>query len=326
MVAFGPVPSRRLGRSLGINNIPPKVCTYSCVYCQLGRTRQMQVERSAFFDPEETLRDVQSKVSRAKEAGERIDYLTFVPDGEPTLDTNLGCEIELLRSLGIQIAVITNSSLISRQDVRADLMSADWVSLKIDSVREEVWRSVNRPHGNLRLTSILDGALEFAERFGGELATETMLVKCVNDGDDHIQEVADFLDRLGPATAYLSIPTRPPAEKWVRAPDEEVINRAYQTLSGSVDRVECLIGYEGNAFAFTGNAQEDLLSITAVHPMREDAVGQLLARSGAEWPLVHGLVAQGQLVKTEYGGKQFYMRRLYQTRGHAAGKKEEYAR
>jgi wyosine [tRNA(Phe)-imidazoG37] synthetase (radical SAM superfamily) len=325
VIAFGPVPSRRLGRSLGINNIPPKVCTYSCVYCQLGPTRHMQVERRAFFDPEETLRDVQGKVSRAKEAGERIDYVTFVPDGEPTLDTNLGCEIGLLRSLGIQIAVITNSSLIWRQDVRADLMSADWVSLKMDSVREQVWRSVNRPHGNLQLTSILDGALQFAETFRGELATETMLVKGVNDGDDHIQEVADFLDRLGPGTAYLSIATRPPAEEWVQAPSEEVINRAYQILSRKLGRVEYLIGYEGNAFAFTGNVQEDLLSITAVHPMREDAVGQLLARAGAEWPLVHGLVAQGRLVKTEYEGKWYYMRRLCCSDGHGTVATEEYA-
>jgi len=160
MIAFGPVPSRRLGRSLGINNIPPKVCTYSCVYCQLGRTIKMQVERRAFYEPEDILRDVQDKVEKAREAGESVDYLTFVPDGEPTLDINLGREIELLRPLGIKIAVITNSSLIWREDVREALMKADWVSLKMDSVREEVWRRINRPHGSLQLTSILDGALE----------------------------------------------------------------------------------------------------------------------------------------------------------------------
>jgi len=163
MIAFGPVPSRRLGRSMGINNIPPKVCTYSCVYCQLGRTTKMPVERRAFYEPEEILRDVQKKVERAKEAGERIDYLTFVPDGEPTLDVNLGNEVELLRSLGIKIAIITNSSLIWREDVREDLMKADWVSVKMDSVREETWREINRPHGALRLSSILDGALKFAK-------------------------------------------------------------------------------------------------------------------------------------------------------------------
>jgi wyosine [tRNA(Phe)-imidazoG37] synthetase (radical SAM superfamily) len=310
MIAFGPVPSRRLGRSLGINNIPPKVCTYSCVYCQLGRTIKMQVERSAFYEPEEILRDVQTKVERAKEAGEPINYLAFVPDGEPTLDANLGREIGMLRSLGIKIAVITNSSLIWREDVREDLMEADWVSLKMDSVRAEGWRRINRPQGTLQLTAILDGALKFAQAFRGELATETMLVEDVNEGDDHISEVADFLARLRPASAYLAIPTRPPAEEWVQLPSEEVINRAYHILSERVNQVEYLIGYEGSAFAFTGNVEEDLLSITSVHPMREDAVSEFLARAKVDWPIVHKLVDRGQLIKTEYEGKWFYVRRF----------------
>jgi wyosine [tRNA(Phe)-imidazoG37] synthetase (radical SAM superfamily) len=317
MIAFGPVPSRRLGRSLGINNIPPKVCTYSCVYCQLGRTIKMQVERGAFYEPEEILQDVQNKVERAKEAGEPVDYLTFVPDGEPTLDVNFGREIELLKPLGIRIAVITNSSLIWREDVREGLMKADWVSLKMDSVREEVWRRINRPHGSLQLTSILDGALEFAQAFKGELATETMLVEGVNEGNDHIREVAGFLARLRSATAYLAISTRPPAEEWVHPPAEEAINRAYQILSGRIDQVEYLIGYEGNAFAFTGNVEEDLLSITAVHPMREDAVTEFLARAEADWAVVRRLLAQEQLVEAEYGGHQFYLRRL---RGRSEGR------
>lgn len=310
MIAFGPVPSRRLGRSLGINNIPPKVCTYSCVYCQLGRTIKMQVDRCAFYQPEEIVKDVEQKIGNAREVGESIDYLTFVPDGEPTLDANLGHEIELLKPLGIRIAVITNASLIWREDVREDLMRADWVSLKIDSTREDIWRRINRPHRTLQFASILDGMLEFARAYRGELATETMLVKGVNDGDDYAKEVADFLAQLRPAKAYLSIPTRPPAEKWVQPPGEEVIHRAYQILSKRLDQVEYLIGYEGDAFAFTGDVEEDLLSITAVHPMRKGAVSEFLARARADWPVVHRLIAQDQLIEMEYEEKRFYMRRL----------------
>jgi len=189
-------------------------------------------------------------------------------------------------------------------------MKADWVSLKMDSVREEVWRRINRPHGSLQLTSILDGALEFAQTFKGELATETMLVEGVNEGDDHIREVAGFLAHLEPATAYLAIPTRPPAEEWVQPPGEEVINRAYQIFSEQVGRVEYLVGYEGNAFAFTGNVEEDMLSITSVHPMREDAVSEFLARAGADWSVVHRLIAQEQLIEMDYEGRKFYMRKL----------------
>jgi wyosine [tRNA(Phe)-imidazoG37] synthetase (radical SAM superfamily) len=310
MIAFGPVPSRRLGRSLGINNIPPKVCTYSCVYCQLGRTSNMRVERHAFYEPEEVLNTVRNKVTRTREAGESIDYLAFVPDGEPTLDIHLGQEIELLRVLGLPIAVITNSSLVWQQDVREDLMEADWVSLKVDGVAEEIWQRVSRPHGRLKLASMLEGALGFAEVYRGQLVTETMLVAGVNDSEEHLRAIAGYLASLQPSTAYLSIPTRPPAEKWVRAPDEQTLNRAYQILSKRVERVECLLGYEGNAFSFTGDVEDDLLSITAVHPMREDAVSAFLARAGAEWAVVHRLVAQHHLAEAEYEDHKFYLRRL----------------
>ena len=316
MIAFGPIPSRRLGRSLGINNIPPKICTYACVYCQLGRTIKMQTERDSFYEPGEILQDVLGKVKKAREAGESIDYLTFVPDGEPTLDLNLGREIDLLKPLGIKIAVITNSSLMWHEEVREALMKADWVSLKVDAVREDIWRRIDRPHGTLQLPSIHNGMLEFARAYTGRLVTETMLIEGVNDGEKHLGKVADFLTQLRPGIAYLSIPTRPPAEEWVQQPQEGTINRAYQIISAGVKAdsghpvVEHLIGYEGNAFAFTGNVKQDLLSITSVHPMREDAVAEFLARARADWTAVHQLVAQDQLVEAEYGGHRFYLRRL----------------
>ena len=310
MIAFGPVPSRRLGHSLGVNNIPPKACTYACVYCQVGRTLNLQVDRRPFYEPDEIARDVGDKVARAREAGESIDYLTFVPDGEPTLDIHLGRAIELLRPLGLPIAVISNASLLWRQDVRDELMGADWVSLKVDAVKEEIWRRVNRPHGRLELAAILKGALAFARDYTGELVTETMLVAGVNDGEEHLGAVAGFLARLQPHRAYLSVPTRPPAEPWVRVPEEQVVNRAYQLLRKEVGQVEYLIGYEGNAFASTGDVEEDLLSITAVHPMREDAVRTFLARAGSNWAAIQRLVAENRLVEVEYDGHRFYLRRF----------------
>ena len=166
-------------------------------------------------------------------------------------------------------------------------------------------------HQALALPVILDGMLKFAAAYKGELATETMLVKGVNDKDGQLREVAEFLARLQAARSYLSIPTRPPAEGWVRAPDEEVINWAYQTLHERVDQAEYLIGYEGNAFAFTGDVKEDLLSITAVHPMREEAVSEFLTRAGSDWSVVQRLINGGQLVETEYAGRNFYVRRLH---------------
>jgi len=309
MIAFGPVPSRRLGRSLGINNIPPKVCTYSCVYCQVGRTDTMKVERCPFYEPEDIVKSVRKQVEKAIKKGEPIDYLTFVSDGEPTLDVNLGYEIDLLKSLGIKIGIITNASLIFRKDVRADLMKADWVSLKFDSISKTSWRKINRAHRELELGSILGGMLDFSEIFRGKLVTETMLVQGISIDADILKEMADFLVRLNPAIAYLAIPTRPPAENWVHPPAPDAINVAFQVFHEKLDQVEYLIGYEGNAFAFTGNVEEDLLSITSVHPMRESAVIGLLKKADKEWSKVEKLIAQGKLVETDYEGQKYYMRK-----------------
>lgn len=310
MEAYGPVPSRRLGQSLGINHIPPKVCSYSCVYCQLGDTINVQVERRKFYEPEEVARKIEAKVENARSKGEDIDYLSFVPDGEPTLDMNLGEEIELIRPLEMDIAVITNASLIWCEDVREDLSKADWVSLKVDAVDKDTWREVNRPHDSLEIEKILEGIRTFAGDFEGTLATETMLIDGVNDSDKNIREVFDFLSELDPDEAYISIPTRPPAKEWAGPASEQIINRAYQIFSEDLRKVEHLIGYEGSTFAFTGDVEEDLLNITAVHPMREEGVRELLRKADSNWDLVERLIERGELIEAEYQENKYYMRKL----------------
>jgi wyosine [tRNA(Phe)-imidazoG37] synthetase (radical SAM superfamily) len=310
MIAFGPVPSRRLGRSLGINNIPPKVCTYSCVYCQLGRTLQREVCRRAFFPPERIFIEVAEKAHAARAAGLPIDYLTFVPDGEPTLDINLGKEIEMLKPLGYRLAVISNASLIWDDGVKGDLERADYVSLKVDSVVETAWRRINRPARGLQLPAILEGIVEFSRRFRGYLATETMLVRGVNDDEPSLRQTAEFLSRAGPDKAYISVPIRPPAEGWAALPAEEDLNAAYQIFSERLADVELLVGEEGDQFASTGDVQRDLLAITAVHPMREAAVNSLLSSGGADGEVLWQLLKKGLLKETLYRGKKFYIRRL----------------
>jgi wyosine [tRNA(Phe)-imidazoG37] synthetase (radical SAM superfamily) len=241
-------------------------------------------------------------------AGDTIDYLTFVPDGEPTLDVGLAEEITLLRPLGIDVAVITNASLISRPDVRATLALADWVSVKVDSVDEGIWRRVNHPHQALQLEDILHGITAFSRDFDGVLTTETMLVAGVNNGDEPIRQVADFLAGLDVAVSYISVPTRPPAVRGVRPPSAEAINAAFQLMQQRLLQVEMLIGYEGDNFASTGDPVADLLSICAVHPMRRSAVESLLAQTGANWDTVGALVAGGRLVETDFEGHRYYLR------------------
>lgn len=310
MITFGPVPSRRLGHSLGINNIPPKICTYSCVYCQLGRTLNMQVKRNLFYKPEEIFSTVEKKVRSARDKGEFIDYLTFVADGEPTLDINLGKEMELLKSLNIRIAVITNASLIWDKTVQNDLVKADWISFKIDAVSQDIWKKVNRPHSNVTLNDIFNGMMEFSRSFKGELTTETMLVQDVNDRTDEIEKIAGFVKELNPVKSYLSIPTRPPAEKWVQSANEFAVNEAYHIFNNNSIQVEYLVGYEGNEFAFTGNVEDDLLSITSVHPMREEGVNEFLTKAKTDWSVIKKLIIENKIVELHYKGNKFYVRKF----------------
>ena len=310
MISFGPVPSRRLGRSLGINNIPPKICTYSCVYCQLGRTVKMNVERREFYKTEELFKDVRGRVEETRKKNEDIDYLTFVPDGEPTLDINLGKEIDCLKSLNVKIAVITNASLLWRDDVKKDLKNADLVSVKIDTVNEKTWKKINRPHPSLKLSKILEGISEFGQKFNGTLYTETLLVKGLNDNVKEIEEIADFIEKLPAAKSYISISIRPPAEKWVKSPSEVSINKAYQIFKEKNIDVELLIGYEGNEFTSTGDIRQDILSISSVHPIREEGMEELLKGANSDWEIIESLKNENEIVEIRYKGKRFYMRNL----------------
>ena len=310
MITFGPVPSRRLKQSMGINNIPPKICTYSCIYCQLGRTLNMRVEREAFCKVEDIFQSVKAKVKEALDRKEHIDYLTFVPDGEPTLDINLGKEIKLLKSLEIKIAVITNASLLWMKDVQVDLSNADYVSLKIDTVNEKIWKKINRPYPSLKFDKLLSGIIDFSNNFYGKLITETMLIKNINDNTQDLEKVADFIERLNPKKSFISIPTRPPAEKWVAPANEFDINIGYQLLEDRGIASEFLTGYEGNAFGFTGNVEEDLLSITSVHPMRQDGVKEFLSKAKSDWEIVEKLIKENKLIEVKYKRKKFYIRKF----------------
>lgn len=310
MIAFGPIPSRRLGKSLGINNIPPKICSYSCIYCQAGKATKMTSTREEFYSPNEIFEKVKLKVKQAFTKGEHIDYLSFVPDGEPTLDKNLGKEIELLKSLGIKIAVFTNGSLLIDPIVRFELSKADLVSVKMDANDIHIWKQINHPYRSINLNSIIEGISMFRQTFRGRLITETMLVKDVNDSPDHINGLAELISNIEPKIAYLAIPTRPPLIKTVKPPNEEIINNCYQIFNGKINHVEYLTGYEGNEFAYTGNVEKDILSITSVHPLRKDAINEIIKKANENWNLIETLILQEKLVETEYQNNKYYVRKL----------------
>ncbi|MGM0602231.1 MAG: radical SAM protein [Bacillota bacterium] len=310
MKIFGPVPSRRLGQSLGVNIIPPKICSFSCVYCQLGRTKKMRIKREKFYEVDEVVKEVKESLKKLKKAEEKVDYLTFVADGEPTLDINLGKTAAELNKLGVKTAIITNGSLMADKNVQKEMLNFDWVSLKCDAVSTDIWKKVDRPHAELNLEEIHKSYLEFAKKFKGTLTTETMLVKGINDSLEELNKIALFVSELDTDISYVAVPTRPPAEKDVKGPDIERVNAAVQIFKEKGINTEYLIGYEGNQFSSTGNIREDLLNITSVHPLKKEAVEELLKKCGAEWTDVEKLISEEKIVKAEFNGEDYFVRKL----------------
>jgi len=264
----------------------------------------------SFYSPQKIFNEVKRKIQKLKSAGEKTDYITFVPDGEPTLDINLGIIIEKLKTFGIKIAVITNSSLIFDEDVRNILKLADWVSLKIDSAISTVWKRINRPHGSLKLSAIFEGMLEFASEFKGELVTETMLVKGVNDSMESVGKTAEIIKLINPKRAYILVPTRPPAEVFVKPPTETKLNTAYQIFSNLNISTELLIHNEGIEFTYTSNAEKELLSILAVHPMRKDAVEEFIKKANANNGLLTSLLEDEIIKEVKYNNNIYYIKNI----------------
>lgn len=308
MISFGPVPSRRLGKSLGINNIvSPKTCSYSCVYCQVGKTRVLSTERTAFYSPELIYEKVARHLGKLADQ-DYPDYLTFVSNGEPTLDCNLGKSINLLKKTGLPVAVISNASMLYYESARDDLSLADWVSLKMDASVSPLWRKVNGSSPKLNFRKHMNGIIEFSSVYRGVLNTETMIVRDLNDTAENFYGLADIITKMNPSTAYLSVPTRPPAEKSVKPPDSEKLNLAWNIFNEKNIRTELLTGFEGTDAGYTGNIYEDILNITAVHPIREDTMAELLEKDKADKKVVESLIRQRLISETSYHGKKFYTR------------------
>jgi wyosine [tRNA(Phe)-imidazoG37] synthetase (radical SAM superfamily) len=206
---FGPVPSRRLGYSLGVDIIPPKHCTYDCIYCQIGKTTDKEIERKSFYDPELVADEVARKVTSA-----HVDVITFSGSGEPTLNSDLGTMIRKVKEkVATPVAVITNGSLLYDRDVRLDLAEADMVLPSLDAVTEEVFQRINRPHPLLDIRKIIEGVKEFRAECTKPIWLEIMLIKNVNDDPDELKKMVKIVSMLNVDRIQLNTVMRPPSEE-----------------------------------------------------------------------------------------------------------------
>ncbi len=257
---FGPVPSRRMGISLGVSPIPERTCSYSCVYCQLGRTKHMQSERKLFFP----VQDILDEFIHYQKSLPKLDVVSIVGEGEPTLYSGLGELItELKKVTTVPVAVITNGSLLTRPEVQEALLHADIVLPSMDACNEKAFRQINRPHFSVKYEEVQKGLIEFSQTYGGQLWLEIMFVAGINDNSASLDEFAAMLPKIKYDRVYINTPVRPPAEAFVKAPSKEFIHEAVTRLSAiSIDMLS-----SGSFYSDVTDNYEAVKSICKRHPM-----------------------------------------------------------
>lgn len=269
---YGPVPSRRLGLSLGISPIPKKTCNYSCIYCQLGRTNKMTNEPKNFFD----VKDIIKEFDESLLINNEFDVVTIVGEGEPTLYYDLKELIkEIKKRTDKPVAVITNGALLYEKRVKEALKEADIVLPTFDAYDESTFKKINRPHGQLSFQKVYNGLVEFSAQYKGELWLEMMFIKGVNEDDISIEKYKEKLKNIKYDKLYLNTPVRPPSEEYVKPISHKRMDEIATELKAiSID----LLASQG----FYSNINDHLEAIKSIikrHPMNQFEIkGFLLNR------------------------------------------------
>lgn len=302
---FGPVPSRRLGQSLGIDTIPLKTCNWNCVYCQLGLTRPLNNERKDYFPPEEIADEVREALNVHK-PGE-IDWVTFVGSGEPLLHASTGWLIRQVKGMThLPVAVITNGSLLYLPEVRQELVLADAVLPSLDAGTPELFRQINRPHPEITFKRLVDGLIAFRVEYSGKLWVEVMLVDGLNDTPKALWDIAKVLQCVKPDAVHINLPNRPPAETWVQPPEDESLMQAVAILGNIAEVVHPAEG----AFDLSGydNPIDAVLAIITRHPMRQVELERALEHwaPGQVSQILEQLESSGQAQVFERYGIRFW--------------------
>jgi wyosine [tRNA(Phe)-imidazoG37] synthetase (radical SAM superfamily) len=302
---FGPVPSRRLGQSLGIDTIPLKTCNWNCVYCQLGRSVPLVHQRREYYPSEEIIAEV--KQALAEHRPGEIDWVTFVGSGEPLLHARLGWLIRQVKQLTeLPVAVITNGSLLYLPEVRQELVAAEAVLPTLDAGTEGLYRKINRPHPEFTFDRLVEGLIAFRGEYQGKLWVEVMLVGGMNDHPQALREISKVLQMIQPDAVHINLPTRPPVETWVKSPSKEGLMQAVAILGKIAEVVHPVEG----SFDLSGydDPVEAILAIITRHPMRQEELERAVsAWSGKPVDQILGeLAASGRAQVVERYGVRFW--------------------
>jgi len=302
---YGPVFSRRLGRSLGVDLVPFKVCTYDCIYCQLGRTTHHTVARWDYV----SVRAVLAEVEAALATGPAPDVIGLAGSGEPTLNRRLGEIIAKIKErTAVPVAVLTNGSLLSQAWVRADLARADIVLPSLDAADADQFQLVNRPHRALHFETMVQGLAEFTRSFHGEVWLECLLLAGLTDDSDTVTRLARWVERIGPARVQLSTLARPGTEARARAvPRQRLVEHTRRFGSAQVEVVGGRDDDSQRDGALAGPADGPILALLNRRPC---TVADMAAGLGMAAPAVNkcldGLLAKGVVEVVQSPGGVFY--------------------
>jgi wyosine [tRNA(Phe)-imidazoG37] synthetase (radical SAM superfamily) len=299
---YGPVPSRRLGFSLGIDIIPFKICSLNCIYCQLGHTTNKTIQRKEYFSLSEILSQIKKKIS----SGQRIDYITFSGSGEPTLNTALGKLIrEIKKFTSIPVAVLTNGTLLSRKSVRDALMDADLIVPSLDAASQEIFVKVNRPHPSLKLKEIIEGLRKFRQEFKGSIWLEIMLVKGVNDSPSHIKKLKEAIAKIKPDKVQLNTVIRPPAERHARPLNPKSLEEIKKILGKNC---EIIVEFDREAQkSISENLEGAILSLIQRRPATLADISNSLGKHKNEIiKYLNFLLQEGKIKSVTHKGLKYF--------------------
>lgn len=299
---YGPVASRRLGFSLGVDIIPFKTCTLDCAYCQLGSTGKTSLRRGSWFPPGDILAQVKAAVA----SGQKIDVVTFSGSGEPTLSKDLGFLIrEIKRATRLPVAVLTNGTLLTRRDVRRDLLAADVVVPSLDAVPAALFRRINRPHVSLDNRRIVEGLVRFREEFRGEIRLEIMLIKGVNDSPSALEAMKKAVARIRPDRIELNTVVRPPADPRSGALGPAELRRVRAVLGPRTEIVASFAGRKRPAGARL--LDRDVLATVGRRPQTIADIAVALGRHRDEvLKALASLEARGRIRRLVHGGRTYF--------------------
>lgn len=303
---YGPVPSRRLGISLGVDLVPKKICTYDCIYCQIGRTTRQTIERREYVPPRSILRDVREAL---KEWGDTVDYFAISGSGEPTLNSAIGEVIRGIKKMtSVPVAVITNSSLINLEAVRKSLLQADVIMPSLDAVTPSVFQTINRPHPSLDITEIIQGLTDFRREYGGQIWLEILLCRGVNDWGEEIEGLEQAIRTIGPDKVHLNTVVRPAVEDYASALPPDRMEQIKKSLGADV---EIIAEFEGPKHLITSeNIEEKIIRLLQRRPETPDGLAKALGLHDLEIVKILDKLAKEERVQYRVFNQRLYYEAL----------------